>query len=197
MKCVAVYCGSSRGNNPAFIQMAEMLGFELAKQNIAMVYGGGRAGLMGVVADAVMRAGGHVTGIIPHHLNTKEIQHDGISEVITVETMHERKTKMAAMADGAIALPGGFGTLEEIFEFITWTILDIHSKPAGFLNVAGHYNNLLTHLERANSDGLIHQDHVSLAIHDNNPERLIRKMCEWKREHKNIAEYKATQIMEK
>ena len=143
MKTIAVYCGSSSGHDPAYIQAAKDVGKLLVDQGIDLVYGGGSVGMMGAVADAVLQGGGKVTGIIPTFLESKELGHHGVTELIVVETMHERKIKMFEMADGFIALPGGLGTMEELFEVLAWSQLAIHRHPCGLLNVRGYYDGLL------------------------------------------------------
>ena len=147
MKSVAIYCGSSSGNQPLYIQQAQAMGTELAQRGLTLVYGGGRVGLMGTVADAALAAGGRVVGVIPKFLADKELAHTGCTELHVVETMHQRKLLMADLADGFVAMPGGFGTLEELFEVLTWGQLGLHGKPVGVLNVAGFYNTLLSLLD--------------------------------------------------
>jgi uncharacterized protein (TIGR00730 family) len=137
MKAIGIFCGSSSGENPLYIETARDVGKILATADISLVYGGGKVGLMGAVADACLAHGGHVVGVMPRGLFEKEIAHQGLSELHVVENMHERKTKMAALSDGFIALPGGAGTLEEIFEQWTWAQLGIHHKPCAFLNING------------------------------------------------------------
>jgi uncharacterized protein (TIGR00730 family) len=137
MKRICVFCGSSSGNRPEYRAAAEELGTELARRNIGLVYGGGNVGLMGVLADAVLGAGGEAVGVIPEHLMAREIGHDGLTKLDVVRSMHERKALMADLSDAFIALPGGFGTLEEFCEVVTWTQLGLHSKPCGILNVLG------------------------------------------------------------
>jgi uncharacterized protein (TIGR00730 family) len=143
MKSVAVFCGSNTGNDPSFAASAKALGKELASRGIELIYGGGRIGIMGILADAVLKAGGRVTGVIPVFLHSKEIAHEGLTQLITVDSMHERKRTMQELSEGFIALPGGFGTLEELFEMITWAQLGLHSKPIGILNVSGFYDALI------------------------------------------------------
>lgn len=143
MNSVCIFCGSAVGADPAFIQAAQNTGKRIAEQGQILVYGGGRSGLMGVVADSALQAGGHVIGVIPTALVDRELAHPHLTELHVVKNMHERKTKMAELSDGFIALPGGAGTLEEIFEQWTWAQLGIHQKPCGFLNVKGFYDDLL------------------------------------------------------
>ena len=147
MKSVAVYCGSSSGNQPLYTQQAQAMGQELATRGLTLVYGGGRVGLMGAVADATLGAGGRVVGVIPRFLADKELAHPGCTELHVVDTMHQRKLLMADLAEGFVALPGGFGTLEELFEVLTWGQLGLHGKPVGLLNAAGFYDPLLALLD--------------------------------------------------
>lgn len=147
MKRITVFCGSSLGNEEKFYRDAFDLGKLLAQQKIGLVYGGAKIGLMGAVADGALSSGGEVIGVLPHFLGSKEIAHDDLDELIMVESMHERKTKMHELSDGFIALPGGFGTMEELFEILTWAQLGLHKKPIGILNINGFYNELI---------GLIH-----------------------------------------
>ena len=147
MKSVAVYCGSSSGNQPLYTQQAQAMGQELATRGLTLVYGGGRVGLMGAVADATLGAGGRVVGVIPRFLADKELAHPGCTELHVVDTMHQRKLLMADLAEGFVALPGGFGTLEELFEVLTWGQLGLHGKPVGLLNATGFYDPLLALLD--------------------------------------------------
>jgi len=148
-KHIAVFCGSSLGVCPSYAKEARQLGILLAERNITLVYGGGKAGLMGVVADSVLEKGGKVIGVIPEFLNTRERKHENLTQEIQVETMHQRKTIMYELSDAAIALPGGFGTLDEFFEIITWNHLTLHSKMVGLLNVDNFYEHLYQHMLRA------------------------------------------------
>ncbi len=143
MKQITVFCGSSPGSVTIFKKQATLLGQTLAKQNIALVYGGAKVGLMGAVADGVLSEGGKVIVVLPSFLKSKEIAHDQLTELIIVESMHERKTKMFELCDGIIALPGGFGTLEELFEMLTWAQLGLHQKPIALLNTDNYYGSLI------------------------------------------------------
>lgn len=176
MKSITVFCGSAPGNNPAYRMAAEGLGNLLARENIRLVYGGAQVGLMGAVADAVMDNGGEVIGVIPHFLGRKEIRHDGITELITVESMHERKTKMNELCDGVITLPGGFGTMEELFEMLTWSQLGLHQKPIGILNTVGYYDKLLELLKHMVDQGLLQPINYEMVLVDATPEGLLAKM---------------------
>lgn len=155
MKRITVFCGSSSGNNEFYKQQAFLLGQTLAKQNIGLVYGGANVGLMGAVADGALSAGGEVIGVLPTFLRNIEIQHTGLTELILVDTMHQRKTKMDELSDGVIALPGGFGTLEEFFEILTWAQLGLHQKPMALLNMNGYYDHLIAQVQRMVDEGLL------------------------------------------
>jgi uncharacterized protein (TIGR00730 family) len=155
MRRVCVFCGSSHGVRPAYSDAARSLGQALVARGLGLVYGGGKVGLMGVVADAVLAAGGDVVGVIPHALMAREIGHAGLTTMHVVDSMHERKALMADAADAFIALPGGVGTFEELFEAITWTQLGLHAKPCGLLNVDGFYDDLLRFLDHAWVEGFI------------------------------------------
>lgn len=143
MKRITVFCGSSFGTDKIYKEQAALLGKTLAQQNIELVYGGANVGLMGAVADGILNEGGKAIGVLPNFLRSKEIAHLGLTELIVVESMHERKTKMNDLCDGVIALPGGFGTLEELFEMLTWGQLGLHKKPIGILNINGFYDSLI------------------------------------------------------
>ena len=149
MKRICVYCGSSPGSLSSYCEAARGLGHELAARGYGLVYGGASIGVMGAVADAVLDAGGAAIGVIPHSLAVKEVSHAGLDELIVVSSMHERKARMAELSDGFIALPGGWGTIEEIFEMLTWAQLGFHEKPCGLLNVSGYFDELFRFLERA------------------------------------------------
>ena len=149
MKRICIYCGSSPGKLPDYMESARTLGHELAARGLGLVYGGASVGVMGVVADAVLEKGGEAIGVIPYALATKEVAHSGLNELFVVDSMHERKAKMAELSDGFIALPGGWGTIEEIFEMLTWAQLGFHDKPCGLLNISSYYDHLVTFLEHA------------------------------------------------
>ena len=161
---VCVYCGSSKGTRPRYAAVARELGRELAAHRIRLIYGGGGIGLMAEVADAVMAAGGEVVGVIPELLQKREKGHRGITELRVVESMHERKATMADLADAFIALPGGYGTLEELFEVITWAQLGFHRKNIGLLNVAGYFDPLVSLIDHAVSEEFIRPDHRDLIV---------------------------------
>jgi uncharacterized protein (TIGR00730 family) len=179
MRSVSVFCGSSAGIDPRFAQAASEFGALLAKEEITLVYGGGHVGLMGILADAVLANGGKVIGVIPRALWDREVGHRNVTELHVVETMHERKAMMASLADAFVALPGGLGTLEEIFEVWTWAQLGIHDKPCGFLDVLGYYSPLLTFLDRAVDAGFVRPQHRAMAIVDDDSSSLLRRMAEY------------------
>src|SRR6266567_4216722 len=153
MKRIAVYCGSNRGARPEYAAAAEDLGTLLAREKIELVYGGGMVGLMGIVADAVLKHGGHVIGVIPEKLVIKEVVHEKLPDLRVVKTMHERKALMAELSDGFIALPGGYGTCEEFFEVLAWSQLGWHTKPFGLLDIGGFYRSLLEFLDHTRNEG--------------------------------------------
>jgi uncharacterized protein (TIGR00730 family) len=157
---LCVYCGASKGSDPAYAAAARELGQALAQRGITLVYGGGRIGLMGEVADAALAAGGQVIGVIPEKLYKAETAHTGLSELIVADSMHSRKAIMAHLSDGFITLPGGWGTLEELFEMSAWAQLRFHGKPIGVLNVRGYFDPLLTFLEHASAEGFAHPGHA-------------------------------------
>lgn len=173
MSALCVFCGSSSGDRPVFIEAARELGTTLVRRGYGLVYGGARVGLMGAVADTVLEHGGEVVGVIPRALAAKEIAHDGLSELLVVESMHQRKAEMAARADGFVALPGGMGTLEEIFEVLTWAQLGIHSKPCGVLDVDGYFQPLLRFLDAAVERRFLRPQHRSLLQVSASPDALI------------------------
>lgn len=173
LKRVCVFCGSSVGNKPEYADAAVTLGGLLARKKIGLVYGGGNVGLMGVIADAVLEAGGEVIGVIPHSLAQREIEHQGLTQLHVVDSMHTRKAMMAELADAFIAMPGGVGTFEEFFEAVTWTQLGLHRKPCGLLNVAGFYTPLAAFIDQAVSHGFIKPIHRASIVVDDNAERLL------------------------
>jgi uncharacterized protein (TIGR00730 family) len=176
MKKICVYCGSSSGNSPAFSKAALMLASNLVERRIDLIYGGGDVGLMKVIADEVLRLGGHVTGVIPQALFDREVGHPNLSKLHVVVDMHERKAMMASLADGFIALPGGIGTLEELFEMFTWLQLGFHNKPLGLLNVDRFYDHLLSFLDHAVNTQFLQAKHQALLITENDSSLLLDKM---------------------
>jgi uncharacterized protein (TIGR00730 family) len=176
---VAVYCGSSPGADPRFTAAAAELGRLLAERQIRLVYGGGHVGLMGVIADAVLTRGGEAHGVITRALEEKELAHAGLTSLQVVETMHERKAAMADKADGFIMLPGGFGTLDEFFEVVTWTQLGIHVKPCGILNVNGYFDPLVLLLQTAARERFLLPAHRDLVVTQSDPGVLIERLDAW------------------
>ena len=176
MKRITVFCGSSFGTEEIYKEQAALLGETLAKQNIELVYGGANVGLMGAIADAVLSKGGKVIGVLPNFLRSKEIAHQGLTELILVESMHERKTKMNDLCDGVIALPGGFGTLEELFEMLTWAQLGLHKKPIAILNINGFYDPLIQLTEVMVSKGLLKEANQQMLLVSDTIDDLLDKM---------------------
>ena len=176
MKRVCVFCGSSMGYHPIYQKSAHDLGRHIAHENISLIYGGGSVGLMGVLADSVLANGGEVIGIIPRFLYEKEVGHDGISELIIVDSMHERKQKMAELSHGFIAMPGGIGTMEELFEIFTWAQLALIKKPVAVYNVNQFFDNILSFLVKMVQDGFIKDITVRSLIVSHNIRELIAKM---------------------
>lgn len=170
---IAVYCGSRSGSYPKFAHAAEELGAFLGSHGIDVVFGGGHVGLMGIVADAVLANGGKVYGVIPEHLRDRELAHPGLTELFVVADMHERKAKMAELADGFVALPGGIGTLEEIFEAWTWGQLGFHHKPCALYNVDGFYDPLLAMAQRMEETGFLKQEYIDMLVLADTPEQLV------------------------
>ncbi|MEM9647892.1 MAG: TIGR00730 family Rossman fold protein [Bacteroidota bacterium] len=176
MKRIAVFCGSSAGKESKIIQAAFQLGEALAKKQIDLVYGGAKVGLMGQVADGVLGKNGKVIGVIPDFLKRKEVFHPTITELIVVETMHQRKLKMHELSDGFIALPGGFGTLEELFEILTWGQLGLHQKPIGILNSNNFFDSMLRFLDTMVTQGFLKQENREMVLVDSSVEGLLEKM---------------------
>jgi uncharacterized protein (TIGR00730 family) len=179
MHRVCVYCGSNFGSDPAFRAAAEAVGRLLAEQGRGLVYGGGSVGLMGVVADATLAGGGEVIGVIPKKLVQLEKEHRGLTKLIETDTMHERKRLMMEHADGFLVLPGGYGTLEELFEVIAWLQLGFHQKPVGVLNVAGFYHALLVQLDHMTAAGLLKPEHRAMLLVDSDPAALLQRMADF------------------
>lgn len=169
---VCVFCGSSMGARQAYTDAARRVGEALAGAGMGLVYGGGRVGLMGVVADAALAAGGRVVGVIPEPLATRELAHDGLTELHVVRTMHERKALMAERSGGFLALPGGVGTFEEFFEVLTWAMLGLHRKPVGLLDVEGYYGPMLAMLDQAVAERFLLPEHRALVVASDRPEEL-------------------------
>ncbi len=179
MKSLCVFCGSSPGTQPDYLAAAAELGALLSAQGITLVYGGGNVGIMGTLADAVLDAGGKVTGVIPRSMVEKGVGYTSLKDLIIVETMHQRKACMAELADGFIALPGGFGTIEEIFEVITWSQLGYHHKPCGLLNICGYYDHIIQFLEHAVQQQFIEAAHLAMILVDTSPAALLKRFEEY------------------
>ena len=173
MKMICVYCGSNPGRLPDYRQSARLLGYEMAARGLGLVYGGASVGVMGAVADAMLERGGQVIGVIPTSLATRELAHQGLDELIVVGSMHERKAKMAELSDGFVALPGGWGTIEEIFEMLTWAQLGFHEKPCGLLNVASYYDHLFAFLEYAIEQRFVKEEYRPMIMMDRAPAALL------------------------
>jgi uncharacterized protein (TIGR00730 family) len=183
MKRICVFCGSSAGSEPDYRACAEQLGAELTRRNIGLVYGGGNVGLMGAIADAVLKAGGEAIGVIPEHLMTREIGHKRLTKLHIVHSMHERKALMADLSDAFIALPGGFGTLEEFFEVLTWSQLGLHAKPCGIVNVLDYYTPLLRMLDHAVEERFLKPQNRALVLARDTPSELLQALEEWRPVH--------------
>ena len=170
---LCVFCGSNPGRDPAYVAAARALGEELVGRGWGLVYGGSKVGVMGAVANAVLAGGGEAVGVIPQALVRKEVAHDGLTRLEIVGSMHERKQRMADLADGFVALPGGLGTLEEIFEVLTWAQLGMHAKPCGLLNVAGYFDPLLEFVDRAVTERFVREAHRSMILVEGTPAALL------------------------
>ncbi|MGH1433432.1 MAG: TIGR00730 family Rossman fold protein [Lewinella sp.] len=179
MQAITVFCGSSSGRKPIYAAQATSLGETLAQSGITLVYGGAQVGLMGAVADGALAEGGKVIGVIPGFLGRKEIAHSGLTELIVVKSMHERKQRMNELCSGVIALPGGFGTLEELFEMLTWGQLGLHQKPIGILNVDGYYDDLIKLLQSMVSNGLLRESNYAMVLVDESIDKLLQKMKDY------------------
>jgi uncharacterized protein (TIGR00730 family) len=176
---LCVYAGSSHGGHPEYAAAAGRLATVLAERGIGVVYGGAKAGLMGVLADAALAAGGEVIGVIPQHLVDREVGHEGLTELRVVSSMHERKALMAELADGFVAAPGGIGTLEELVEVFTWSQLGLHRKPTGVLNVRGYYDGLIGLLDHAVREGFLRADHRRLLVVGDDVVELLERFAAW------------------
>jgi uncharacterized protein (TIGR00730 family) len=186
MKRICVFCGSRSGVSPAYEEGARQLGRVLVEANVTLVYGGGRVGLMGVLADTVLDSGGEAIGVIPKALVRREVAHAGLSDLRVVGSMHERKAMMSELSEGFVALPGGIGTLEEVFEVLSWAQLGVHGKPCGLLNVEGYYDPLLAFLDRVVAQGFLGEEHRSMVIVQAEPEALLEA----------FARYRAPEVVE-
>jgi uncharacterized protein (TIGR00730 family) len=179
MRRLCVFCGSNSGAQPVYVQAAQDIGYLLAQRGIGLVFGGGKVGLMGAVADACLKHGGKVTGVMPRVLVEKEIAHRGLTELHVVESMHERKALMADLADGFVALPGGYGTWDEFFEVLTWSQLGLHRKACAVLNVNGYYDPFLAMAERAFDEGFLRDVHRDLLLAEADPARLLDRLSSY------------------
>jgi uncharacterized protein (TIGR00730 family) len=179
LRRICVFCGAGAGRDPAYAATATAVGAALADRGIELVYGGGRLGLMGAVADGALGAGGRVTGVIPAGLVERELAHGGVTDLRIVTTLHERKAVMAELSDGFIALPGGLGTLEELAEVLSWAQLDLHAKPVGLLDVAGYFEQLVAFLDHAAAEGFIAPRHRDLLIVEDTLDRLLERFAGW------------------
>jgi hypothetical protein len=180
MKSIAVFCGSSDGVSPVYRETAAQLGRELARRGITLVYGGARVGVMGAVADAVLEEGGKVIGVLPYFLQRREIAHKALTELLLVDSMHERKAKMVDLADGFLALPGGPGTMDEFFEVFTWGQLGLHRKPCGILNVGGYFDPLLAQFDVMAREGFLRPAHRAMLVTDETPEGILDQFAAYK-----------------
>jgi uncharacterized protein (TIGR00730 family) len=179
MKSIAVFCGSKEGFNEAFREAAYQLGAILAERNITIIYGGGRIGLMGAVAEGALQNGGKVIGVIPHFLQTKEIAHEGLTELVLTETMHERKVKMHELSDGVITLPGGWGTMDEMFEMLTWGQLGLHKKPIALLNVNGFFDSLKVLMNNMVQEGFLNECTNEILLSSESIDELLDMMQQY------------------
>ena len=177
MERICVYCGSSMGDRPGYAALARQVGELIAHRGLGLVYGGGRVGLMGVVADAALEAGGEVVGVIPQRLIDAEVAHTGLTRLDVVDSMHERKARMAELSDAFIALPGGFGTLDELFEILTWAQLGLHGKPSGLLDAEGYFAPLVAWADAAVDAGFVRPAHRRLLMVDTDPEALLARLA--------------------
>jgi len=176
LKFIAVFCGSSAGVNLAYANKAEELGTYLGANGFHLVYGGGNIGLMGIIANAALKAGGEVTGVLPHFLNKKEVGHVALSKLILVDSMHERKQKIEDLSDAFIAMPGGFGTLEEVSEMLTWGQLGLHQKPIGLYNINGFYNSLLQQMDGMVQEEFLKPQNRAMVLEGTAPEQLVTSL---------------------
>jgi uncharacterized protein (TIGR00730 family) len=179
MKRVCVYCGSNPGARPDYAEAATALARTLAERGVGLVYGGANVGVMGVIASAVLEAGGEAIGVLPRKLRAKELAHSGLTELHMVDSMHERKALMVELADGFVALPGGTGTLDELFETMTWSQLGLHNKPMGLLNVSGYYDHLLAFLDHVVGERFLRGEHRDMLLVANEPGALLDAMANY------------------
>lgn len=180
MNSVCVFCGSNPGARPDYLAAASSLGATLAERDVRLVYGGASVGLMGAIADAALAAGGEVVGVIPHSMSERELAHEHLTELHVVDTMLERKQRMADLSDAFIALPGGMGTLDELFEALTWSQLGIHAKPCGLYDVASYYAALEAFLDHAVTEGFVKPPHRAMLLRDTDPNALLDRLAAWR-----------------
>lgn len=180
MKNVCVFCGSNAGRRETYVAAARQLGQAMARMNLGLVYGGARVGVMGAIADSVLAAGGKVVGVMPDFLVEKEVAHEGLTAMHVVDSMNARKQLMGDLSDGFIALPGGFGTLDEFFEVVTWTQLNMHTKPCGLLDVDGYYRKLADFLDHAAAEQFIHTAHRAMILIDDDPDALLARLASFR-----------------
>jgi uncharacterized protein (TIGR00730 family) len=180
MKSICVYCGSADNLRPEYLEAARQMGEAIARRGLELWYGAGRTGLMGAVADEALLVGGRVIGVIPEIFNTPRLAHTGLTRLEVVSSMHERKGRMAQAADAFVALPGGYGTFEELFEILTWSQIGLHQKPVGLLNTLGYYDPLLALVEHARSEGFLYAEHRALLIHADTPEALLEALVDYR-----------------
>ncbi len=176
MKNLCVYCGSKNGNNPAYLEMATYLGRYCAQNQIRLVYGGASIGLMGQLANACLESGGEVIGVIPKHIVDLEVAHPGLTELKIVNSMHERKAVMADISDAFLAMPGGFGTMDELFEIVTWAQLQLHQKPIGLWNIAAYYDHLIQFIKKVEKEGFVSSKHMELICHNDKLDTLLSSL---------------------
>jgi uncharacterized protein (TIGR00730 family) len=186
MDSICVYCGSADGVGTDFVEAARTTGLTLARNGLTLIFGGGRTGLMGTVAGAALEAGGQVIGVIIESMNTPALAHTGLTRMEVTATIHQRKARMYELADGYIALPGGFGTLDELFETLTWGQIGAHSKPVGLLNINGYYDPLLEMLDRAVTEKFLFPEHRATLLCDSEPERLLKSMQKHQHPHEAV-----------
>jgi hypothetical protein len=179
MQAICVFCGSNAGDRPAYAAAARALAELLVRRGMTVIYGGGSIGLMGVLADAALAAGGRVIGVLPGHLSRREVAHAGLTEMHIVASMHERKALMAQRADAFIALPGGLGTLEELFEVLTWSQLGLHAKPCALLNADGYYDRIIDFLDQSVARGFVQPRHRDMLLVDTDPARLLDRFARY------------------
>jgi uncharacterized protein (TIGR00730 family) len=185
MKSICVYCGSSPGASPVYAEGARALARAMVERNIALVYGGGNVGLMGAIATEVLRLGGVATGVIPTALMEKELGHHGLTELHVVNNMHERKAMMAELSDGFVAMPGGMGRMEELFEVLTWAQLGFHAKPVGLLNVGGFYDSLIAFVQQMVAERFLTAEQSLLMMHEKTPDGLLERFLQYKPVYSN------------